>query len=59
MSKYALINEIPVMRAECLRKNQTNLPTVYKEIAISDSYEALEELKENNKNLKYCKIIER
>lgn len=38
MSKYALINEIPIMRAACLRKNQTNLPTVYKEIAISDDY---------------------
>lgn len=58
MSKYALINEIPVMRVECLRKNQTNLPTVYKEIAISDDYEALEQFKKEN-NLLHCRIIER
>lgn len=45
MSKYALINEIPVMRVDCLRKNQTNLPTVYKEVAISDNYEALEQFR--------------
>lgn len=58
MSKYALINEIPVMRAECLRKNQTNLPTFYKEVAISDNYDALEQFKKEN-NLLHCIIIER
>lgn len=58
MSKHALINEIPVMRVDCLRKNQTNLPTVYKEVAISDNYEALEEFRKKY-NLLHCRIIER
>lgn len=58
MKKFALINETPVMRVECLRKNQTNLHTVYKEIAISDDYNALELFQKEN-NLLHCKIIER
>ncbi len=57
--KYALVQEIPYLRTEQLRKNQTNLPTRLKEIAISDSYEALENIIKLNKNLKDCKIIER
>ena len=58
MSKYALINEIPVKRVDCLRKNQTNLPTVYKEVAISGNYEWLEQFRKEN-NLLHCRIIER
>lgn len=59
--KYALIQERPYKRQNYIQQIQscTDLPIRLVEIAISDSYEALEEIKENNKNLKDCKIIER
>lgn len=63
--KYALVQEIPYKRQNYISQIQscTDLPTRLVEIAISDSYEALEELQKtitkNNKNLKDCKIIER
>ena len=59
--KYALVQERPYKRQNYIQQIQscTDLPIRLVEIAISDSYEALEELKENNKNLKDCKIIER
>lgn len=59
--KYALVQERPYKRQNYIQQIQscTDLPIRLVEIAISDSYEALEELKENNKNLKVCRIIER
>ena len=59
--KYALVQERPYKRQNYIQQIQscTDLPIRLVEIAISDSYEALEELKENNKNLKDSRIIER
>lgn len=59
--KYALVQERPYKRQNYISQIQscTDLPIRLVEIALSDSYEALEELQKNNKNLKDCKIIER
>lgn len=56
--KYALVQEIPYLRTNTLRKNQTNLPTRLKEIAISDSKDILEQIASINSIQNY-KIIER
>lgn len=56
--KYALVQEIPYLRTDTLRKNQTNLPTRLKEIAISDSKDILEQIASINSIQNY-KIIER
>lgn len=58
MTKYAIVQEIPYKRIETLRKNQTNLPTRLKEIAICDNKDLLEDFIRDN-NLIDVKIIER
>jgi hypothetical protein len=58
MYKYAIVQEIPYKRAETLRKNQTNLPTRLKEIAISNDRELLANFIKDNK-LQDVRIIER
>lgn len=60
--KYAIVYDLPIKRVDCLRKNQTNLHFVSKEIAISDDFEALENyILDNSLRQKYenCRIIKR